>query len=393
MNLHPDFKLILMVSGLLTTTFSCSQPDSTELNNPPQLVRLQKAPWGNVKGKSVLLYTLTNGNGLKAKITNYGAILTELHTPDRQGQMADVTLGFDRLEDYLPRHPYFGSICGRVVGRITQAKFTLEGQDYQISKNFGAHHLHGGKEGFDRKVWEVIGETISNNQASLKMTYTSLDGEEGYPGNLISWVTYTLNDDNSLKIEMEAQTDAPTIVNLAHHAYWNLAGHDAGNILGHELQLIAQQYTVPGKEGIPTGEIRTVAGTPFDFTKPKTIGADIKKIPPTDPENLGGYDLNLVIDGVTGQMKQVAWVRESDSGRTMEVHTTEPGVQLYTGNFLDGSFKGKGGKTYEKYAGFCLETQHYPDSINKEGLPEWPSTILRPGQMYHHVLAFKFGTD
>ncbi len=386
-------KLTLMVMGLLAGILSCGRPESGGPSDMEIPARVQKVEWGQVQGAPVFLYTLTNRKGLKAKIINYGAILMELHVPDRRGQTADVTLGFDTLEDYLPRHPYFGCICGRVVNRIAGAKFTLDGQEYPLTRNFGAHHLHGGEHGFDRKVWTVVGESESEDRASLKMTYTSPDGEEGYPGNLTTSVTYILSDDNSLGFEMEAETDAPTIVNLAHHAYWNLAGHDSGDVLGHELQLNAPSYTVSDADGIPTGEILSVDGTPFDFTKPKTIGADIGKIPATDREKRGGYDINLVLNGSPGQMKPVGRVREPGSGRIMEVHTTAPGVQLYTGNFLDGSSKGKGGKAYQKHAGFCLETQHYPDSINKEGQPGWHSIILRPSQTYRHVLVFKFGTE
>ena len=393
MQRHLRVKLTLIVMSLLAGALSCSQPESGSSGGTEKPTRVQKAEWGQVQGASVFLYTLTNRQGLKAKITNYGTILTELHVPDRQGQLADVTLGFDKLEDYLPRHPYFGCICGRVANRIAGARFTLDGQEYPVTKNLGEHHLHGGDQGFDRKVWKVVGESESEDGASLKMTYTSPDGEEGYPGNLTSSVTYTLSDDNSLRFEMEAETDAPTIVNLAHHAYWNLAGHDAGEVLGHELQLNTPSYTVSDGVGVPTGEIRPVDGTRFDFTTPKTIGADIGKILAADKDQREGYDVNFVLNGSPGQMKRAARVREPGSGRTLEVHTTAPGVQLYTGNYLDGSFRGKGGKAYQKHAGFCLETQHYPDSINKEGQPGWHSIILRPGQTYRHVLVFKFGTE
>ena len=279
MERYRDVTPTLVALSLLAGTLSCSLPESSRSGDEEKPPRMQKVEWGQVGESPVFLYTLTNRQGLKARITNYGTILTEMHVPDRQGRMADVTLGFDKLEDYLPRHPYFGCICGRVVNRISGASFTLDGREYSLTKNYGEHHLHGGDQGFDRKVWAVAGESESDDGASVKMTYTSPDGEEGYPGNLTTSVTYRLGDDNSLRFEMEAETDAPTIVNLAHHAYWNLAGHDAAGVLGHELQLNTPSYTVSDGLGVPTGEIRSVEGTRFDFTKPKTLGADIGKIP------------------------------------------------------------------------------------------------------------------
>ena len=393
MERYRDVTPTLVALSLLAGTLSCSLPESSRSGDEEQPPRMQKVEWGQVGESPVFLYTLTNRQGLKARITNYGTILTEMHVPDRQGRMADVTLGFDKLEDYLPRHPYFGCICGRVVNRISGARFTLDGREYSLTKNYGEHHLHGGDQGFDRKAWTVAGESESDNGASVKMTYTSPDGEEGYPGNLTTSVTYRLGDDNSLRFEMEAETDAPTIVNLAHHAYWNLAGHDAAGVLGHELQLNAPSFTVSDGLGVPTGEIRPVEGTRFDFTKPKTLGADIGKILATDKDQREGYDVNFVLDGSPGQMRRAAQVREPLSGRTLEVHTTAPGVQLYTGNYLDGSFQGKGGTAYQKQTGFCLETQHFPDSITKEGQPGWHSIILRPGQTYRHTVVFTFGTE
>ena len=343
MERYRDVTPTLMAVSLLAGTLSCSLPESSRSGDEEQPPRMQKVEWGQVGESPVFLYTLTNRQGLKARITNYGTILTEMHVPDRQGRMADITLGFDKLEDYLPRHPYFGCICGRVVNRISGARFTLDGREYSLTKNYGEHHLHGGDQGFDRKVWAVAGESESDNGASVKMTYTSPDGEEGYPGNLTTSVTYRLGDDNSLRFEMEAETDAPTIVNLAHHAYWNLAGHDAAGVLGHELQLNAPSYTVSDGLGVPTGEIRPVEGTRFDFTKPKTLGAEIGKIPADAKDQREGYDVNFVLDGSPGQLRRAARVREPVSGRTLEVHTTAPGVQLYTGNYLDGTFQGKGG--------------------------------------------------
>ena len=393
MRAYREVAPILMAVSLLAGTMSCVPPESSRSGDAEKPVRMQKVEWGQVGESPVFLYTLTNRQGLKAKITNYGTILTEMHVPDRQGEMADITLGFDKLADYLPRHPYFGCICGRVVNRISNARFTIDGREYALTKNYGEHHLHGGDQGFDRKVWTVAGESESDGGASVKMTYTSPDGEEGYPGNLTTTATYTLGDDNSLRFEMEAETDAPTIVNLAHHAYWNLAGHDAADVLGHELQLNAPSYTVSDGLGVPTGEINPVEGTRFDFTKPKTLGADIENIAADAKDQREGYDVNFVLDGSPGQLRRAARVREPVSGRTLEVHTTAPGVQLYTGNYLDGSFQGKGGIAYRKQTGFCLETQHFPDSITKEGRPGWHSVILRPGQTYRHTVVFTFGTE
>ena len=383
----------LVAVSLLAGTLGCGPPESSRSGDEAQPPRLQKVEWGQVGESPVFLYTLTNRQGLKARITNYGTILTEMHVPDREGRMADITLGFDKLADYLPRHPYFGSICGRVVNRISNARFTLDGHEHTLTQNYGEHHLHGGDQGFDRKAWTVAAESESDNGASVKMTYTSPDGEEGYPGNLTTTVTYSLGDDNSLRFEMEAETDAPTIVNLAHHAYWNLAGHDADDVLEHELQLEAPSYTVSDGLGVPTGEIRPVEGTRFDFTKPKALGADIGNIAPEAKDQREGYDVNFVLEGSPGRLRRAARVREPVSGRTLEVDTTAPGVQLYTGNYLDGSFQGKGGVAYRKQTGFCLETQHFPDSITKEGQPGWHSIVLRPGQTYRHTVVFTFGTE
>ena len=348
-----------------------------------------KADWGEVDGKAVYLYTLTNKNGLVAKVTNYGTIITELHVPDRDGKMGDIVLGFDNLDGYLAGHPYFGCTAGRVANRIANGKFSLGEVEFTLATNNGPNHLHGGEKGFDKKVWDVTNATKN----ALTLTYVSSDGEEGYPGNLTTTVMYMLTDDNMLKIEMSATTDAPTIVNLAHHTYWNLAGHDFGDILGHDLTLNANNYTPVDETFIPTGEIVSVIGTPFDFTQSKAIGADIAKLSGNAQDDPGGYDMNFVLNGKSGEMKHVASVKAPKSGRMMEIHTNQPGVQFYTGNFLDGTVKGKGGAVYNKHGGFCLETQHYPDAINKEGTEGWDSIILRPGETYRHEMAIKFGTE
>jgi len=339
--------------------------------------------WGTVEGKPVKLYTLKNSNGLMMKVTDYGAIITELHAPDRDGTLADIVLGFDDLEGYLKGHPYFGALVGRCANRIAEGTFELDGKSYQLATNDGPNHLHGGVKGFDKYVWQA--ETKDTPEGpSIRLTRTSPDGEEGYPGTVQVAVTYTLTDDNALKVEMEATTDAPTVVNLAQHTYWNLAGHDSGDILGHEVQLHADRYTPVDETLIPTGELAPVAGTPFDFTEPKPIGKDLKAAG-GDPI---GFDHNFVLDGEPYAMKWAARVHEPKSGRTIELSCDKPGVQFYTGNFLDGTNVGKGGAVYNQYNGFCLETQNFPDSIHR---PEWPSVVLRPGQTYRHTMVVKFG--
>lgn len=353
---------------------------------------IHKTEWGSVGDKSVYLYTLKNGYGITAKITNYGALLTELHLPDRNGKSADVALGFDTLDGYLAGHPYFGCVVGRVANRITDGKFTLDGQEYTLATNMGPSHLHGGEEGFDKKVWDVVEVKKSADGAFLTMKYVSPDGEEGYPGNLTVTLTYTLMT-HELRIDMRAETDAPTIVNLANHAYWNLAGHGSGDILKHELSLNADNYTPTDETVIPTGEITSVENTPYDFRESKPIGRDIGQLPGDGGEDPGGYDINFALNGEAGAMRLAARVSEPNSGRNMEVHTDAPGVQLYTGNYLDSSLTGKNDTVYKKHAGFCLETQHFPDAINKEGTPGWQSVILRPGEVYSHSLLFRFSTE
>ncbi len=333
-------------------------------------------------GQSVILYTLKNPGGLTAKIMNYGAILVSLEVPDKNGKFADVTLGFDKLDGYLKDHPYFGVIVGRYANRIGKAKFSLDGVEYKLAANNGANHLHGGIKGFDKVVWKTEDVKAKGDTAMVKLTYISKDGEEGYPGTLTSRVTYALTKDNELKINYEAETDKTTIVNLTNHAYWNLAGQGSGDILGHELMLKADKYT-PVDEGlIPTGEIKSVKDSPMDFTKPETIGSRIDKVP-------GGYDHNFVLNSGGGKLALSARVYEPTSGRVMEIYTTEPGIQFYTGNFLDGSITGKAGKVYKKNYGFCLETQHFPDSPNKAN---FPSVVLKPGEKYTSQTVHKFST-
>jgi aldose 1-epimerase len=356
---------------------------------------VQKESFGRTAdGRQVDLYTLTNANGLKARITNYGAIVVSLEVPDRNGKLDDITLGFDTLQEYLKGHPYFGAIVGRYGNRIGKARFTLNGVEYKLAANNGENHLHGGIKGFDKVVWDAQPLT-QTDAVGVKLVYLSRDGEEGYAGNLTCIVTYTLTNNDELKISYEALTDKPTPVNLTHHSYFNLAGQGKGDILGHELTLNADSFTPVDKGLIPTGELRSVKGTPFDFTKPTAIGARINE----DNEQLKfglGYDHNWVLNkGVKHSggglliLMLAARVYEPTTGRVMEVYTTEPGIQFYSGNFLDGTNVGKGDKVYKHRYGFCLETQHYPDSPNK---PSFPSVILEPGQKYAHVTTHKFYT-
>lgn len=343
---------------------------------------VEKQPFGQTAdGEQVDLYTLSNPGGVRAGITNYGGILVLLEVPGRDGKVADVTLGFDTLDEYIKGHPYFGATVGRYANRIGKGKFTLDGVEYKLATNNGENHLHGGVKGFDKVVWEAE-EVKAEDAVGVKLSYLSKDGEEGYPGNLSCTVIYTLTKNNELKITYEAQTDKATVVNLTHHSYFNLAGQGSGDILGHELMLAADRYT-PVDEGlIPTGELRSVKDSPMDFTRPTAIGSRIGQV-------AGGYDHNYVLNSSGGQLALAARVYEPKSGRVMEIYTTEPGVQFYTGNFLDGSVTGKGGKVYKKHYGFCLETQHFPDSPNKAN---FPSVVLRPGEKYTHVTVHKFYT-
>ena len=340
---------------------------------------IQKCAWGNAPdGQTAHLYTLTNRNGMTMRVTSYGCIIVSLTAPDRDGQFADVVLGFDELEDYIQDSPHFGCVIGRCGNRIAHGKFSLDGKAYTLATNNEPGgipcHLHGGLVAFDQVIWDM--EAIMRDDAvGLKCHYLSKDGEEGYPGNLDVTMYYWLADANELRIEYAATTDKPTPINLTHHGYFNLAGASGGDILGHELMLAADRFT-PVDAGLsPTGELRPVAGTPFDFTKPTAIGARVNE----DDQQLkygGGYDHNFVLSRWDGKLRLAATVREPKSGRFMEVLTTEPGVQFYCGNFLDGHHIGKGDKPYQHRTGFCLETQHFPDSPNQ---PQFPSCILRPG--------------
>jgi len=349
---------------------------------------VKKAAFGTTPdGKSVDLYTLTNAQGMEICVMTYGGVIVSLKVPDRKGQLGDVVLGFENLEGYSPKVPYFGALIGRYGNRIGNAKFTLDGKEYTLAKNDGPNSLHGGIRGFDKVVWQ--GEPLERkDDVGVILKYTSPDGEEGYPGTLHATVTYTLNDKNELEIDYQATTDKATPINLTNHSYFNLAGEGNGDILGDLLTLNADHFTPVDDTLIPTGKIASVKGTPFDFTQPTPIGARINE--QNEQLLLGhGYDHNFVINRTGPGLTLVARVYEPTTGRVIEIDSTEPGVQFYTGNFLDGTLIGKHGHVYGRRAALCLETQHYPDSPNK---PEFPSTILRPGQTYHSTTIFRFST-
>jgi aldose 1-epimerase len=336
----------------------------------------------SLDGKHVGLYTLTNANNVKVEITNYGATIVRLYVPDRNGKLDDIILGFDSLAGYYQGKSYFGAIVGRYANRIANARFTLDGKQYQLAANNGVNTLHGGLRGFDKVVWDAV-----QDGEGITFTYTSKDGEEGYPGNLTVSVRYELSNSNELSIQYRAETDKATVLNMSNHSYFNLNGQGTGDILGHELMLHADAFTPVDSTLIPTGEIKKVEGTPFDFTSPHTIG---ERVNDTANEQIRfgmGYDHNFVLKGENGKMKPAARVYSPVSGRTLEVETTEPGIQFYCGNFLDGSAKGKG-SVYQRRYGFCLETQHFPDSPNK---PSFPTTVLKPGEKFRSETIFRFG--
>lgn len=347
---------------------------------------ITKGPFGKTAdGAPVDIYSLTNSNGVEARITNYGGIVVSLKVPDRDGKLDDVVLGYDTVDEYIEASPYFGSLIGRYGNRIAKGRFTLDGKQYTLAQNNDENHLHGGLKGFDKVVWKARA-MIADRGPGLSLSYMSADGEEGYPGNLSVKVIYILTDDNDLRIHYSATTDKPTPVNLSHHSYFNLAGQGNGDILSHKLILKADRF-LPVDEGlIPTGELRPVADTPFDFNKPTAISARIEQ-KDRQLEFGGGYDHCWVLNESDGQMPLAARVFEPTSGRVMEVFTTEPGIQFYCGNFLDGSNVGKGGKVYEHRYGFCLETQHFPDSPNR---PDFPSVILKPGEQYETATTYRF---
>ncbi len=377
-------KLWLIVLVLVPGLASCQKSPPMNSNAAVKEEVFGKMP----DGKEVKIFTLTNKNGLKARVMEYGAILVSMETPDKSGQFADITHGYDDLAGWLTNTSYFGSTVGRFGNRIKDGKFTLDGKEYTLAKNDKPGeipcHLHGGIKGFDKVLWS--GKPTATN--GVEFTYLSKDGEEGYPGNLTVKVTYTLNDDNELKWEAEATTDAPTILNLVHHSYWNLSGDPATSINDHVLTLAAPGYLPTDAGLIPTGEIAPVAGTPMDFTKPAAIGervdANFEALKPA-----GGYDHCWVLEKADG-MRRAAHLRDPESGRVMEIFTDQPAIQFYGGNFLDGTVAGKGGVKYAKRSALCLETEGFPDAPNK---PAFPSCVLRPGETYSHMMIHRFSIE
>ncbi len=357
----------------------------TPLMNAAEPSITSKSFGTTTNGKKVTLYTLSNSKGATATISNYGGIVTSLKIPDRNGNFSDIVLGFKTLSEYEAKSPYFGCLVGRYGNRIAAGKFTLDGKTYQLAINNKPNSLHGGLKGFDKVVWEAT-PLMTKQGPSLKLTYISKDGEEGYPGTLTVTATYTLTNKNELKLVYRAKTDKKTIINLTQHSYFNLAGQGTGDILDHLVTLKADRFTPVDKNLIPTGRIASVKGTPFDFRKPTTIGARINE----KAEQLKiakGYDHNWVAAKLSGQLGVVATVEDPKSGRVMEVLTTAPGFQFYTGNFLDGTLTGKGGKIYNFRNGFCIEPQHYPDSPNHKN---FPTVVLKPGQTYKNTIIYRF---
>jgi aldose 1-epimerase len=377
----------MMLCGLTVMSFRRSTAASGSPFDTPADEKMisQRVLGSTPEGEVVDLFSLTNVNGVKISAMSYGCIVTQLYVPDRTGSFADIVLGFDTLDAYLAGHPYLGAVVGRYCNRIAGGRFQLDGVDYRLATNNGTNHLHGGIRGFDKVVWSAEPYESSRGDG-VAFTYTSDDGEEGYPGTLTIRVSYTLTDADELICEYHATTDRATHVNLSQHSYFNLRGKAEGDILGHEMMINADRFTPVDANLIPTGELRHVAGTPLDFRKPTPIGARID----LDDEQLRlarGYDHNYVLNRSEDSLVLAARVHEPVSGRVMEVHTTEPGVQLYTGNYLDGSLTGKGGCTYARRQGFCLETQHFPDSPNQ---PQFPSTVLQPGEVYSSRTVFRF---
>ena len=380
-------KLIACAVALAFTLSACTTAKTASAVKNMELPTVVKTSFGKTKsGINAELYTITNSKGVVAKLTTYGATLVAMTVPDKAGQKADVTLGFDDVSGYEgDGNQYFGCTTGRVCNRIAKGQFTLEGKTYSLLINNEPNHLHGGGDlALNKAVWKAEPFATSDG-AGVVFTHTSADGEEGYPGKLACKITYTLNNANELRLDYEATTDKLTPVNLTNHAYWNLAGAGNGTTLGHELTLHATHYTPADDSLIPTGKIDPVNGTPLDFTKAEVIGKRI----PADSSPWKGYDHNFVVDGKSGQLRPAARLRDPKSGRVMEILTTEPGIQFYTGNFLKGQ-TGKGGVTYPHRGAVCLETQHYPDSVNK---PSFPSTLLKPGQIYKSTTIHRFRAE
>lgn len=362
-----------MIIAIAMSFESCK---STEKDTMKKTKGITREAWGETDGKQVYLFTLINTSGTQIKITNYGATITSWIAPDKNGKMANIVLGLDSLKNYLAGTPYFGCIVGRYGNRIAKGKFTLNGTTYTLATNNEPNHLHGGVKGFDKVVWDAEADSTSN---TLTLRYLSKDGEEGYPGNLNAVVRYTLSEENELVIDYEMETDKPTTVNLTNHTYFNLTGDVANSILDHTLTIFADHYTPVDSTAIPTGEIKVVKDSPFDFNTPEKVGARIDQVP-------GGYDHNYVLKA-GDSLKLAAVLQDLTSGRIIETYTTEPGIQFYSGNFLDGTVISPDGKPIKKHGGLCLETQHFPDSPNQPG---FPSTILNPGERYRSTTKYKF---
>jgi aldose 1-epimerase len=373
------FSLAIALTGAAFIT-SCNN-NQTTTEKMETKVGITKAAWGNTDGKEVFLYTLTNAKGVQVKISNYGATVTSWVSPDKNNKPSSIVLGFDSLSGYLAKPPYFGAVVGRYGNRIAKGKFKIDNTQYTLATNNGSNALHGGLKGFDKQVWDA--STQNDSTASLLLSYTSKDGEEGYPGNLKVTVRYTLTNDDELKIEYNATTDKPTVLNLTNHSYFNLTGDVSNSILDETLMIDADNYTPVDTTLIPTGEIKPVKGTPFDFTKAKKIGLEIAAVS-------GGYDHNFVLNKKDSSLQKIAALKDSISGRTLEVFTTQPGVQFYTGNFLDGTLSTPGAKKINQHAALCLETQHFPDSPNQ---PKFPTTLLLPGEQFHSVTVYKLSVN
>ncbi|HEY3405855.1 MAG TPA: aldose epimerase family protein [Ohtaekwangia sp.] len=379
-------KYVFPLMALVVLMSACKKEQKETTVEPPALENtVTSSVFGTLAdGKEVKLYTLKNKNGVEMSVINYGGIIVSLKAPDKQGNFADVVLGYDSLSQYVKSNPFFGALIGRYGNRIAKGKFSLDGKTYTLAANNGVNHLHGGPKGYDKVFWNI---EVLPDSSSLKLTYASADGEEGYPGNLNAEVVYTLNDSNELRIDYKATTDKKTIVNLTQHTYFNLSGNGVNDILSHQLMMASDKFLPVDKTLIPTGELKAVAGSPFDFNTLTTIGTRIND----KNEQLafgGGYDHCWVLNNYTkGSVRKVAELYEPQSGRVVEVSTDEPGLQFYSGNFLDGTLTGKGGTVYKYRTGLCLETQHYPDSPNQ---PAFPSVVLNPGETYQTTTIYKF---
>ena len=397
MNHQIPFRAVIIVGAIVATTIGLSSCGAKQAAQAPTGNIVAEAatpspitdkPFGAVDGQEVRLYELTNANGLVLKVTNYGAIVTEFHVPDRDGKLGDIVGGYDNVEDYVKETPYFGATIGRLANRIDDnGRFTLEGTTYQLATNDPPYHLHGGKKGWDKVVWDVVDANETSEGPFIKLKHFSPDGEEGYPGNVTAFVTYTLTNENVFEVHMEATTDQATIINMAHHSYWNLGGYDSGTVANHLLTLYADQYT-PGNLVVADGTIAPVKGTPFDFTAPKPIGKDMAAV--KIEGNPPGYDHNWVVNGDPHTLRPAARVEDPNSGRVMVIEGDQPGIMFYAGLFLDGTITGKG-HTYQQYEAICLETQKFPNSIN---VPAWrDEVILKPGETYSHKMIHRFTTN